>query len=174
MIKLKEYDKKNDYIEKIIDICCETHFVKNNNVEIPITICRNRKTYNYNKSPILANVYGCYGITLSTEYNPFYLYLLIHGWSIAFCHVRGGGGNGMKWESSGKLMNKMNSIYDYIECCKYLTKLPFVDNRNLFCCGNSAGGIIVGSTMNMVEDSQLIKGSLLFSPFLNIIDALSV
>lgn len=144
--------------------------MKNKNIEIPVTICRNK----YNKSPILANVYGCYGLTLTTEYNPFYLYLLLHGWSIAFCHVRGGGGNGIKWENSGKLLNKMNSIYDYIECINYLSELPFVDNRNIFCYGSSAGGIVVGASMNMIENTELIKGSLLFSPYLNIIDELSV
>lgn len=68
----------------------------------------------------------------------------------------------------------MNSIYDYIECINYLSELQFVDNRNIFCYGSSAGGIVVGASMNMIENTELIKGSLLFSPYLNIIDELSV
>lgn len=156
-------------------INCERHYIDNNGIKIPMTIVRdksNNKPY-INiifSSPILSQVYGCYGLPLSIKYNPLYLYLLLKGWSIAFCHVRGGGDYGSEWYNDGKGLNKMNSIKDYIKCNEYLSKLNFIDKNNIIGYGESAGGIIIGSTINFTD---ILKGAVLLSPFLNIKDTLS-
>jgi len=41
--------------------------------------------------PALLTVYGAYGISLETGFEPERLVLLDRGWVIAFAHVRGGG-----------------------------------------------------------------------------------
>ena len=43
----------------------------------------------------------------------------------------------------------MNSIHDFAGCAKYLIKEGFVDKDRLGAIGVSAGGLLVGATINL-------------------------
>lgn len=43
----------------------------------------------------------------------------------------------------------MNSIYDFIECARYLIREGFVHKNRLSAVGVSAGGLLVGATINL-------------------------
>jgi protease II len=61
---------------------------------------------------------------------------------------RGGGGD-PSWHQAGTKTNKMNSIYDFTECAKYLIREGFVHKDRLGAIGVSAGGLLVGAAINL-------------------------
>ncbi|MQM17202.1 hypothetical protein Taro_050170, partial [Colocasia esculenta] len=61
----------------------------------------------------------------------------------------GGEGIGPSWHEAGSGLHKLNSVLDFIACGKYLVKEGFVLKDKLCAIGCSAGGLLVGATMNM-------------------------
>ena len=59
-------------------------------------------------------------------------------------HVRGGGELGKEWYYEGKLLNKKNSINDFLDCTKWLFDKNITTPANLIACGTSAGALSVG------------------------------
>ena len=53
---------------------------------------------------------GCYGECLYMGYQSLHKLLLSLGWTLAFCHVRGGREKGRGWHHAGQGTKKMNSI----------------------------------------------------------------
>lgn len=62
--------------------------------------------------------------------------------------LRGGGGGGKKWHHDGRRTKKINSIYDYISCAKFLIEREIVQDNKLAGWGYSAGGLLVASAIN--------------------------
>lgn len=65
---------------------------------------------------------------------------------------RGGGGGGKSWHNAGKGSQKLNSIYDFIACSKYLCEEGYVHKKLLGATGNSAGGLLIAAAVNMCPD----------------------
>lgn len=72
---------------------------------------------------------------------------------------RGGGGADSSWHKSGTGFNKLNSIYDFESCGNYLIEEGYVHKDRLGAIGHSAGGLLVGATINMYPD--LFRASIL-------------
>ncbi|EGD77892.1 hypothetical protein PTSG_09526 [Salpingoeca rosetta] len=53
---------------------------------------RGKNCHEDGSRPLLAIAYGAYGEKVHTDYSQRLVPLLARGWSVAFCHVRGGGG----------------------------------------------------------------------------------
>ncbi len=58
---------------------------------MPLTVLHKKGLLLNGSHPALLTVYGAYGISLETGFEPERLVLLDRGWVIAFAHVRGGG-----------------------------------------------------------------------------------
>ena len=65
---------------------------------------------------------------------------------------RGGGGPDSSWHKCGSGLNKLNSIYDFVLCGKYLVNEGYVHEDQLGAIGFSAGGLLVGAAINMCPD----------------------
>ena len=65
---------------------------------------------------------------------------------------RGGGGPDSSWHKCGSGLNKLNSIYDFIFCGKYLVNEGYVHEDQIGAIGSSAGGLLVGAAINMYPD----------------------
>lgn len=87
--------------------------------------------------------------------DPLYIYHRIFSCKFTtlqyfkFDYVYRGGGGDPSWHQAGTKTNKMNSIYDFTECAKYLIREGFVHKNRLGAIGVSAGGLLVGATINL-------------------------
>ena len=59
--------------------------------QVPLTVLHKTGLPLNGSHPALLTVYGAYGISLETGFEPERLVLLDRGWVVALAHVRGGG-----------------------------------------------------------------------------------
>lgn len=127
-------------------------------------------TYPHNLDTVI-NVYGAYGKNeLVGNLDPMFRSIVDTGFLLTVAHVRGGGYYGGDWYREGKQLKKWNSIYDFVDCCNGLITLGISKKENMGALASSAGGIIVGATLNY--SPELLKSVLLFSPFVNPYDTM--
>ena len=107
--------------------------------------------------------YGSYGATIEPEFDVFIPSLLDRGFIYCVGHIRGGGNKGHKSYEGGKLLNKINTFKDFIECAKYLIRNKYTSREKLAIWGRSAGGLLIGSTVNM--EPSLFNLAILGVPF---------
>ena len=114
---------------------------------------------------LLLYAYGSYGSTMDPYFSSTRLSLLDRGFIFAIAHVRGSQIYGRKSYEDGKLLNKKNTFYDFIDVGKYLIKNDYTDSNSLFCQGASAGGLLIGVVVNM--EPSIWKGALAGVPFVD-------
>ena len=59
---------------------------------------------------LIIKSYGCYGLNLDVNYSPSDLYLISQGYTIAYCHIRGGSERGNWWYETAKMEHKLKSV----------------------------------------------------------------
>ncbi|KAH7688999.1 Peptidase S9A prolyl oligopeptidase protein, partial [Dioscorea alata] len=144
---------------------CETReVISHDGVVIPLTISYSRKVHSSGNSPGLLYGYGAYGIVLEKGWSAEHISLLDRGWVIAYADVRGGGDKA--WHQAGNKMNKPNSFHDFAACAIYLISEGYVHKNQLAAIGCSAGGLLVGATINKYPD--LFCAAILKVPFLDV------
>ncbi|MDD4961268.1 MAG: prolyl oligopeptidase family serine peptidase, partial [Candidatus Marinimicrobia bacterium] len=80
------------------------------------------------------------------------LSLLDRGFIYVIAHMRGGQEMGRYWYEDGKLLKKMNSFTDFIDCADYLVKINYARYDKMVAVGGSAGGLLVGAVANMAPE----------------------
>lgn len=116
--------------------------------KVPITLSKSSVPKKKHKGLIL-KVYGAYGAYPGGHsFSSDDLILMKDGFSIAYAHVRGERIMGNEWYEDGKLLNKENSVNDYIACAEYLIQKKYTDKDHLVGYGQSAGGMVMGIVIN--------------------------
>ncbi|KAK6157767.1 hypothetical protein DH2020_012015 [Rehmannia glutinosa] len=157
-----------DFSEKYT--CEEKEVVSHDGVKIPLTVMFSQSAYQKGLSPGLLHGYGAYGEVLDKSWCPDRLSLLDRGWMFAFADVRGGAGVDPSWHRSGRGLNKLNSIYDFVSCGEYLITEGFIHKNRLSALGISAGCLLVGAAVNMRP--ELFRAAILKVPFLDVLNTL--
>ena len=116
---------------------------------------------------LLLYAYGSYGSTIDPYFSSVRLSLLDRGFVYAIAHVRGGQIYGRKSYDDGKMLNKKNTFYDFIDAGKYLINEGYTNKDQLFIEGGSAGGLLIGAVVNMEPD--LWKGAICAVPFVDVV-----
>ncbi|KMZ72993.1 putative Oligopeptidase B [Zostera marina] len=147
-------------------VCERKEVASIDGVSIPLTILYSSKLTCNGQSPCLLLGYGAYGEELDKTWCTDRISLLNQGFVIAFADVRGGGGGCTSWHHEGVRSNKLNSIYDFVACGKYLKSEGYVHQNRLCAVGFSAGGLLVAATVNMFPD--LFRAVILKVPFLDV------
>ena len=128
------------------DYSYEKVFVKSQDgTDIPLSIYKHCNIGESTEDVLLA-CYGAYGEPIGYEYNPVWKALLDIGLVVAFAHTRGGNELGPDWHHAATKEKKTKGIDDLEACARYL-KSRF-SQRNLSAYAFSAGGILVGATVN--------------------------
>lgn len=96
--------------------------------------------------------YGSYGYSTDPTFSSSRLSLLDRGFVYAIAHIRGGQEMGGDWYEDGKMLNKKNTFYDFIDCSKWLQDNGYVAKDKLFASGGSAGGLLMGAVVNMAPE----------------------
>ena len=134
---------------------------------LPISIIhRNNISINSN-TPLLLYAYGSYGSTIDPYFSSLRLSILDRGFVFAIAHVRGGEYLGRKWYNDGKLFNKNNTFFDFIDCSKFLINNNYTSSSHLYAMGGSAGGLLMGVIIN--DSPSLYKGIVAQVPFVDVI-----
>lgn len=117
--------------------------------------------------PTLLYAYGSYGHSLDPYFSSIRLSLLDRGFVYVIAHIRGGEDLGRQWYDDGKLLNKKNTFYDYIDCAEHLIAEGITTKDKLYAQGGSAGGLLMGAVINMRPD--LWKGVIAQVPFVDVV-----
>ena len=153
--------KPDNYITKRV------YAVSRDGKKIPISLVYKKGLKKEEGNPLLLYGYGSYGVSTDPEFNSMRLSLIDRGFIYAIAHVRGGEELGREWYEDGKLLNKKNTFYDFIDCGEFLIEQKYAANGKLFALGGSAGGLLVGAVVNMRPD--LFKAVIAAVPFVDVV-----
>lgn len=136
-------------------------------VKIPISIVYKKGFEFDGKSPLLLYGYGSYGYSIESVFRSSRLSLLDRGFAYVIAHIRGGEELGRTWYEDGKMLNKKNTFFDFIDCGEYLVSEKYTSSEKMFALGGSAGGLLVGAVVNYRPD--LFKGVIAAVPFVDVV-----
>ncbi|PWI29653.1 oligopeptidase B [Flavobacteriaceae bacterium LYZ1037] len=134
---------------------------------VPVSIVYRKDKKKESGNPLMLYAYGSYGSTIDPYFSTVRLSLLDRGFIYAIAHIRGGEYLGRDWYENGKLLSKMNTFYDYIDCSKHLISEKYTSEKQLYAYGGSAGGLLMGVVMNL--NPELYHGVLAVVPFVDVI-----
>ena len=149
----------DDYIVERLE--CSSHDGR----LIPITITRHKKTKIDGSANLLLYGYGSYGNSMSPDFSSTRLSLINRDIIWVTAHIRGGMERGMKWWKEGKLLNKKNTLKDFIAVAKNLIEKNYTSKGKIIGMGGSAGGLLMGAVVN--EAPELFLGIVMAVPFVD-------
>ena len=139
--------------------------------KVPVTLLRLKSTEIDGTAPLLLYGYGSYGSTMQAWFSTSVLSLVDRGVVYAVAHVRGGAAMGRQWYLDGKLDKKKNSFSDFANAAEALQELGYGRKGETVIYGGSAGGLLVGATLNLRPD--LFGGAIAAVPFVDVINTIS-
>lgn len=116
-------------------------------VRIPLSLIHRKGLVKDGNNPTLLYAYGSYGITLRPGYIPMMKAWYDRGGVFAVAHIRGGGAYGREWHHAGRMLNKHNTINDFITCAEFLIDEQIARPSCLAGMGGSGGGIPTGGSL---------------------------
>ena len=138
---------------------------------VPVSLVYKRSKFNKNKNPLFVYGYGSYGNSIDAGFSSSRLSLLDRGFIFAIAHIRGGQELGRSWYEDGKIFNKLNTFYDFIDVTKGLLEKGYGDSDRVYAGGGSAGGLLMGAIVNM--EPKLYNGIISNVPFVDVITTMS-
>lgn len=135
--------------------------------QIPISLVYRKDFAIDGNNPLLLYGYGSYGACMDASFSSPRLSLLDRGFIFAIAHIRGGEELGRHWYEDGKLLHKKNTFTDFIACAEHLITQGYTSQEKLFAMGGSAGGLLIGTVVNMRPD--LFKATVAQVPFVDVI-----
>ena len=135
--------------------------------KIPISLVYHKNTVKSTHTPLLLYGYGSYGHTVDASFSNVRLSILDRGFIHAIAHIRGGEYLGRPWYEDGKMLNKKNTFYDFIDAAKFLVAENYTSSEHLYAMGGSAGGLLMGAVINM--EPQLFNGIVAQVPFVDVV-----
>nr|WP_264550515.1 S9 family peptidase [Flavobacterium sp. N2820] len=152
---------KNNYIEERI------WATATDGTKVPISIVYRKGIKKDGKNPLLLYAYGSYGATMDPYFSSTRLSLLDRGFIYAIAHIRGGEDLGREWYENGKLLKKINTFTDFIDCSKFVIAEKYTSASHLYAEGGSAGGLLMGAIVNMAP--ELYNGVIAQVPFVDVV-----
>jgi oligopeptidase B len=156
---------KSDYVEERLFVPAR------DGKRIPVSIVYKKGFQKDGRGPLLQYAYGSYGYSLDPTFSSARLSLLDRGFAYVLCHIRGGQELGRQWFEDGRMLKKLNSFHDFIDCSEYLIQEKYTSPDKLFAMGGSAGGLLMGGIINLRPD--LYKGILAAVPFVDVVTTMS-
>ena len=138
--------------------------------KIPVSLIY-KKGVALKSAPLLMYGYGSYGLIVEPSFKLSFLPLVDEGFIFAIAHIRGGQDLGREWYDQGRMMNKMNTFFDFIDCTKGLHEKDFGNKEKTFAMGGSAGGLLMGAIINL--EPTLYKGIVSAVPFVDVLTTMS-
>jgi len=144
--------------------------VARDGVKVPMSIVHKKGIALDGSAPLLLYGYGSYGSSGAPTFSSSRLSLLDRGVIYASAYIRGGGELGEEWREQGRMMKKITTFEDFVDCADYLVKNKYTSPSRLVIQGGSAGGLLVGAAVNMRPD--LFKAVVAQVPFVDVINTM--
>lgn len=138
--------------------------------KVPISLVYHKDTQLGPDTPLLQYAYGSYGYTISDSFSTTRLSLLDRGFVYALTHIRGSQYLGREWYEDGKMLQKKNTFYDFIDCSKFLIEQNYTSSDHLYALGGSAGGLLMGAILNL--SPELYNGVVAAVPFVDVVSTM--
>ena len=138
--------------------------------EVPVSIVY-KKGIDLDKAPMLIYGYGSYGINMDSYFRSSITPLLNRGFIFAIAQIRGGADMGRYWYEDGRMLNKNNTFFDFIDSTKFLTENNIGHKDKIFAMGGSAGGLLMGAVINY--EPELYSGIVSAVPFVDVLTTMS-
>lgn len=139
--------------------------------KVPVSLVYKKGFKKDGKSPLLLYAYGAYGHTIDPYFSSSRLSLLDRGFAFAIAHIRGGQALGRDWFEQGRVFNKKNTFYDFIDVAQSLCLEQYSSAEKLFGMGGSAGGLLMGAVANMAPRN--FRGLVAAVPFVDVLNTMS-
>ena len=152
---------KNNYVEERV------WATATDGTKVPISMVYRKGIKKDGKNPFLLYAYGSYGATMDPYFSSTRLSLLDRGFIYAIAHIRGGEDLGREWYENGKLLKKINTFTDFIDCSKFVIAEKYTSAAHLYAEGGSAGGLLMGAIVNM--NPELYNGVIAQVPFVDVV-----
>lgn len=137
---------------------------------VPIALVYRKDKKSASGNPCVLNGYGSYGSSASFGFNSNIFSLLDRGFVWATAQIRGGADMGIGWHDDGKMLKKRNTFTDFAAAADELIYSGWTTRDQLAISGGSAGGLLVGATINIRPD--LCKAAVLQVPFVDVINTM--
>ncbi len=134
---------------------------------VPMSMVYRKDTPQDGSAPLVLYGYGSYGMNMDPYFSSVRLSLLDRGFIYVIAHIRGGQERGREWYEEGKLLNKMNTFTDFIDCADHLVKEGYTTYGKLVAMGGSAGGLLMGAVANMAPEK--FAGIVAQVPFVDVV-----
>ncbi len=157
------YDAKNYDAKRIWGVARD-------GTKVPMSLVYRKGVKFDGTAPMHLYAYGSYGASMAPTFSSGRLALLDRGVIYALAYIRGGGELGEDWREQGRMMKKLNTFYDFIDCADYLVKNKYTSTDRLVISGGSAGGLLMGGVVNMRPD--LFKAVVAQVPFVDVINTM--
>ena len=144
--------------------------VARDGTKVPVSLVYKKGVKFDGSAPMLLYAYGSYGISMAPTFSSGRLSLLDRGVIYALAYIRGGGELGEDWRQDGRMMKKMNTFNDFIDCADYLEKNKYTSKDRMVIQGGSAGGLLMGAVSNMRPD--LFKAVVAQVPFVDVMNTM--
>jgi oligopeptidase B len=138
---------------------------------VPISLVARTGTPLDGSAPCVLYGYGSYEASSDPRFSSLRLSLLDRGFVWAIGHIRGGGEMGRAWYEAGKLKHKANTFTDFVACAEHLIETGWTSSDRLAILGGSAGGLLVGATINLRPD--LFRAAIAEVPFVDVVSTIS-
>lgn len=135
--------------------------------KVPISLVYHKDTVKSSDTPLLLYGYGSYGHTVDATFSSVRLSILDRGFIHAIAHIRGGEYLGREWYEDGKMLQKKNTFFDFIDVAKHLIDINYTSSQHLYAMGGSAGGLLMGAVMNY--NPELFNGIVAQVPFVDVV-----
>ncbi len=114
--------------------------------------------------------YGAYGspTTTGNGYNRWIAFLEA-GWAVAYAFPRGGGDHTEAWAKEGRVEGRTKTIQDFVACIRDAQKQTRVKPSHTVIYGRSAGGYLMGATLNAYSDGSLMSGVYAEVPYVDVL-----
>ncbi len=137
---------------------------------VPISLVYKKSTQKSSDTPLLLYAYGSYGSSSDPYFSSTRLSLLDRGFIWAIAHIRGGQEMGREWYEEGKMFEKKNTFYDFIDCGKFLINEQYTSAEHLYALGGSAGGLLMGAVVNYAP--EIFNGVIAAVPFVDVVSTM--
>jgi len=155
----------SDYIVERIDV------TSHDGVQVPVSLVRKKSAPLDGSSKCYLQGYGAYGLNSDAGFSTMNYSLLDRDIIVATAHIRGGGEKGRYWYEDGKMLKKKNSFEDFLAAAKELSERKYTSPDRLAVSGGSAGGLLIGASLNLAGDS-LFSVAVAAVPFMDVITTL--
>jgi oligopeptidase B len=157
------YDSKEYVTERL-------YATAKDGTKVPISLVYKKGFKKDGNAPLLLYGYGSYGVSMDASFGSTRLSLLNRGFVFAIAHIRGGQEMGRLWYENGKLLKKINTFTDFIDCGEFLVREKYTSKEHLYAQGGSAGGLLMGAVVNMAP--ELWHGVIAQVPFVDVVNTM--